>query len=120
MVFTHYILKDLGNPKDYYAYIVNSNFKRGQLDNITKISELPAVMAVTKSDLVPRKGPGANYEEWSKYPIPQGTSLECFFEENGYCFVEYQFNGKKNVEKMRAWIPKDAVDFDTDQELTSP
>ena len=101
MVFVHYVHRSV----DAYGYMKEGAFAGGELKDVPEIDELPAVMKVTKSDLVPRQGPGRNFAEWEIMVIPEGSLLKCYFEENGYSFVEYD-SGK---EVARVWVLSDTL-----------
>ena len=104
--FTHFTHKSPKPSFEVYGYIAESVFQVGELEGMPVISELPYVERTVKSDAIPLKGPGTSYEEWDGLTISQGALLKCYFEENGYCFVERDTTGKP----FRAWVPADCLE----------
>lgn len=75
-----------------------------------KIGSVPEVTlrgysARTTEKLIPRFGPGGKYDEFSEARINAGTSLQVFFEEDGWVFAEFDCN----LGPVRAWIKESQV-----------
>lgn len=79
-------------------------------DIFTSLSGVPDVSlsgysAKTTEKVTPRFGPGSKYDEFVEAKISAGTSLEVFFEEDGWVFAEFDCG----LGSVRAWIRESQV-----------
>lgn len=64
------------------------------------------ISATATGSIIPRYGPGMNYDSFEEASISSGTSVTVFFECNGWVFAEFN---SLSLGTVRAWLPADQV-----------
>ena len=79
-------------------------FKSSAFANTTHVphAEITGYGAVTTSDVIPRFGPGIEYDSFAEAGLNNGTSISVLFEERGYVFAE--FDSALGI--VRGWIDR--------------
>ncbi len=85
-------------------------FKTSAFSNTTHVPQanITGFKAITTSDVIPRFGPGIEYDSFTEAALNSNTSITVLFEEHGYVFAE--FDSALGI--VRGWIDTASVQAD--------